>query len=51
MAPVLFERGPFEVNRSGLVVAAAIVLAGLVLRKELDRLAARGETAYASSSA
>jgi prolipoprotein diacylglyceryltransferase len=51
MRPVLFELGPFEVNSWGLMVAIAVVLVGFVLRRKLDRLAARGETAYASSSA
>jgi len=46
MRPVLFELGPFEVNSWGLVVAVALLLAGAVLRTELDRLAGRGDTAY-----
>ena len=45
MRPVLVELGPFEVNSWGLMVAVALVVAGVVLRSELDRLAHRGETA------
>ena len=47
MRPVLFELGPFEANSWGLMVAVALLLAGVVLRSELERLAHRGETAYA----
>jgi phosphatidylglycerol---prolipoprotein diacylglyceryl transferase len=46
MRPVLFELGPLEVNSWGLMVAIALLLAGLALRSELDRLAGRGDTAY-----
>jgi len=46
MRPVLFELGPFEANSWGLMVAVALLLAGVVLRSELERLAHRGETAY-----
>ena len=45
MRPVLFELGPLEVHSWGVMVAVALVLAGVVLRRELDRLAGRGEIA------
>jgi phosphatidylglycerol:prolipoprotein diacylglycerol transferase len=42
----LFELGPFDVNSWGVMAGFALVLAGLVLRKELDRLIGRGDAAY-----
>jgi phosphatidylglycerol---prolipoprotein diacylglyceryl transferase len=47
MRPVLFELGPFEVNSWGVMLAVALLLCGVVMRSELDRLADRGESAYA----
>jgi phosphatidylglycerol---prolipoprotein diacylglyceryl transferase len=46
MRPVLLELGPLEVNSWGVMVAVALLLAGAVLRKELERLAGRGDVAY-----
>jgi phosphatidylglycerol:prolipoprotein diacylglycerol transferase len=45
MRPVLFEVGPFEVHSWGVMVALALVLAGAILRRELDRLVGRGDVA------
>jgi phosphatidylglycerol:prolipoprotein diacylglycerol transferase len=47
MRPVLFELGPFEVHSWGVVAAMAFAAAWLVLRRELERLHARGEAAVA----
>lgn len=46
MRPVLFELGPLEVNSWGVMVAVALLLAGVVLRKELDRLTGHNDAAY-----
>lgn len=46
MRPVLIELGPFEVNSWGAMVAVALLLAGAVLRTELERLAGRADVAY-----
>ncbi len=42
---MLFNLGPLEVHSWGVMVAVALVLAGLVLRHELERLASRGDVA------
>ena len=47
MRPVLVELGPVEVHSWGVMVAVAFAAAWYVLRAELDRLCARGETAFA----
>jgi phosphatidylglycerol---prolipoprotein diacylglyceryl transferase len=46
MRPVLVDLGPIEVNSWGLMVAIALLLAGVALRSELERLAGRGDVAY-----
>jgi phosphatidylglycerol:prolipoprotein diacylglycerol transferase len=47
MLPVLFHLGPLEVHSYGVMIAIATLLAGYVLRLELERRSGRGEAASA----
>jgi phosphatidylglycerol---prolipoprotein diacylglyceryl transferase len=47
MLPVLFRVGPLEVHSYGVMIATATLLAGYVLRIELERRTGRGDSAVA----
>jgi phosphatidylglycerol:prolipoprotein diacylglycerol transferase len=47
MRPVLFDFGPVEVHSWGVMVAVAFAVAWYVLKVELERLAGRGDAAFA----
>jgi phosphatidylglycerol:prolipoprotein diacylglycerol transferase len=47
MLPVLFRLGPLEVHSYGVMIAIASLLAGYVLRIELERRTGRGDAAVA----